>query len=61
MIDSMQLGSIMMNYAKYTENKNFQPMNANFGILPELQEKIRDKKLRYSKLAQRALKDLNNI
>ena len=46
--------------AKYisTENKNFQPMNANFGILPELEEKIRDKKLRYSKLAERALENL---
>lgn len=44
--------------AKYisTENKNFQPMNANFGILPELEEKIKDKKLRYSKMAQRSLK-----
>ena len=43
-----------------TENKNFQPMNANFGILPELDEKIRDKKLRYSKLAERALKNLES-
>ena len=42
-----------------TENKNFQPMNANFGILPELDAKIRDKKLRYSKLAQRSLSELN--
>lgn len=43
--------------AKYisTENEKFQPMNANFGILPELDgEKIRDKKLRYTKLADRA-------
>jgi len=38
-----------------TENKDFQPMNANFGILPELEEKIRDKKIRYSKLAERSL------
>ena len=38
-----------------TENKNFQPMNANFGILPELDEKIKDKKLKYQKLADRAL------
>ena len=37
------------------ENKNFQPMNANFGILPELKEKIKDKKLRYSKLAEKSL------
>ena len=27
-----------------TPNDKFQPMNANFGILPELPEKIRDKK-----------------
>ena len=39
-----------------TENEKFQPMNANFGILPELGEKIRDKKERYQKLAERSLK-----
>lgn len=39
-----------------TPSENFQPMNANFGILPELEEKIRDKKLRYSKMAERSLK-----
>ena len=42
-----------------TENDKFQPMNANFGILPELEEKIKDKKLRYNQLAQRALDDIN--
>ena len=44
--------------AKYisTENDKFQPMNANFGILPELEgKKIRDKKERYMKLAERSL------
>ena len=43
--------------AKYisTPNEKFQPMNANFGILPQLDEKIRDKKLRYEKLADRYL------
>ena len=46
--------------AKYisTENKKFQPMNANFGILPSLDEKIKDKKIKYEKLAKRALGDL---
>ena len=34
---------------------NFQPMNANFGILPELETKIRDKKERYQKFAERSL------
>lgn len=45
--------------AKYisTENDKFQPMNANFGILPELEgKKISDKKERYMKLAERSLK-----
>ena len=46
--------------AKYisTENDKFQPMNANFGILPELEgKKTKDKKLRYERLAQRSLEE----
>ena len=38
--------------------KHFQPMGANFGILPPLPEKIRDKKLRYAALAARGLEDM---
>lgn len=38
------------------ENKNFQPMNANFGLLGAAQAGIRDKKERYKFLAERALK-----
>ena len=42
-----------------TENEKFQPMNANFGILPELEgKKIRDKKERYMKLAERSLENI---
>lgn len=41
-------------------NDKFQPMNANFGILPELPEKIRDKKLRYTKIADRAIEALSS-
>lgn len=44
-----------------TENRDFQPMNANFGILPELEEKVKDKKLRYTKLADRSLEAINKI
>ena len=43
-----------------TENQNFQPMNANFGILPSLEEKVKDKKLRYEKLANIAINSLKN-
>ena len=44
-----------------TENKNFQPMNANFGILPELPERIKDKKVKYGKLADRAIEELSKM
>ncbi|MDE6613277.1 MAG: hypothetical protein K2K28_01835 [Clostridia bacterium] len=41
-------------------NKNFQPMNANFGILKAAEKNIRDKKQRYAHLAQRALDSIKN-
>ena len=42
-----------------TNNDKFQPMNANFGILPELEgKKIKDKKKRYEILAERSLKEI---
>ena len=50
--------------AKYisTPNTKFQPMNANFGILLELEgKKIKDKKARYMKLAERSLETLKNL
>ena len=47
--------------AKYisTENDKFQPMNANYGIMPELEGKrIADKKLKYGKISDRAIEYL---
>ncbi|MBQ7859339.1 MAG: methylenetetrahydrofolate--tRNA-(uracil(54)-C(5))-methyltransferase (FADH(2)-oxidizing) TrmFO, partial [Faecalibacterium sp.] len=38
-----------------TENKNFQPMGANMGILPVLEKRPRDKRLRYMAAAERAV------
>ena len=38
-----------------TPNDKFQPMNANYGILPSLDEKIKDKMTRYEKLSNRAI------
>ena len=40
-----------------TENKNFQPMGANMGILPVLENRPRDKRLRYLAQAERAVAD----
>ena len=37
------------------ENKDFQPMGANMGILPPLAVPVRDKRARYAALANRAL------
>lgn len=42
-----------------TKNKKFQPMNANFGILPQLEgKKIKDKKERYELMAKRSLQNI---
>ena len=38
-----------------TENRDFQPMGTNFGILPPLSAPIRDKRQRYAALAARAM------
>ena len=43
-----------------TENKDFQPMGANMGMLPPLAEHIRNKQERYEMIAQRGLNDLRN-
>lgn len=40
--------------------RDFQPMGANFGVLPPLSEKIRDKVLRYTAIADRAAADLQS-
>ena len=44
-----------------TPNKDFQPMNANFGILSPLPVRIKDKKERYQALAERALQEIAEI
>ncbi len=49
--------------AKYitTENKDFQPMNANFGILPPPQKIIRDKKERKVYYSERSLESVKKF
>ena len=57
--DNTVLGAL----AKYitTENKDFQPMNANFGILPPLGRIIRDKAERKREMAERSLKSVEDF
>jgi len=51
----------MAYYITHTSSKNFQPMNANFGLLPSLDKRIKDKKERYEALAVRALASLEHF
>jgi len=55
--------TIIGSLAQYvaTENKNFQPMNANFGILQTLEQKVKDKKTKYEKLANRSIQKILEI
>lgn len=54
------LGS-MAEYITTADVKHFQPMNANFGLFPPLDEKIKNKKLKYEKIASRAIEKIQNF
>lgn len=47
----------LANYIS-TPNEKFQPMNANFGILPQLERRIKDKKEKYTILSDKAIEKL---
>lgn len=51
----------MARYITTTNAKNFQPMNANFGLFPDLPEKIRGKQERNEKHASRALETIQKF
>ena len=45
----------LYRYMREADPRHFQPMNANFGLVDELGERVRDKRVKKEKLAQRAL------
>ncbi|MBR0324525.1 MAG: FAD-dependent oxidoreductase, partial [Selenomonadales bacterium] len=51
----------LSHYITHAEGKNFQPMNVNFGLLPPLGQKIRDKKVKNKMIADRALESLEKF
>ncbi|MGG3882965.1 FADH(2)-oxidizing methylenetetrahydrofolate--tRNA-(uracil(54)-C(5))-methyltransferase TrmFO [Brevibacillus panacihumi] len=56
--------TIMGSMAKYitsADPNHFQPMNANFGLVPEWPERIRNKREKNEKLAERALDTIQNF
>ena len=54
--DTTMLGSLSKHVC--TENKDYQPMNANFGIIKPFDKKIKDKKVKYEEYAKRSLIDI---
>ena len=49
----------LLHYITHAEPRDFQPMKANFGLLPPLERKVRNKRQRYQKYAERALQALD--
>ncbi len=65
-LPSLVLPDITMNGALAAHisssiSKDFQPMGANFGVLPTIEPHIRDKKLRYAALSERSINALNTL
>lgn len=51
----------LCHYISETESRNFQPMNVNFGLFPQLMRRIKDKKQKNAAVADRALTSLKNF
>lgn len=51
----------LLDYITTADKKKFQPMNANFGLLPPLEEKIKDKKTRYKLYVQRSRNEMQEF
>lgn len=53
--DETMLGSLL-RYVTSTDPSRFQPMNANFGLIPPLEARVRDRRERHAALAHRSLR-----
>ena len=51
----------LCHYVTHAEPKDFQPMKANFGLMPPFEQKIRNKRDRYQAYVERALQDLDRL
>src|SRR5688500_15194885 len=50
----------LYRYMSEADPKHFQPMNANFGLVDDLPERVRDKKRKRELIAERALADMRS-
>jgi methylenetetrahydrofolate--tRNA-(uracil-5-)-methyltransferase len=55
------MSGALTHFVSEAPTAKFQPMPPNFGLLPELPERIRDKRARYGAYRDRALRDLERI
>jgi len=51
----------LCHYITHADAKDFQPMKANFGIMPSLDSEVRGKRLRGAAYAERSSQDLKNL
>ena len=58
--ETTMLGALL-RYVSDPWSKRFQPMNPNFGLLPRLQHKIRDRRARYREMARRAVEEMTRF
>ena len=58
--DTTTMVGALLNYIT-TENKDFQPMGSNMGVLPPLENHIRDKRERYMAFAVRGRESIDKI
>ncbi len=54
------MSGALTHFVSEAPTAKFQPMPPNFGLLPELPERIRDKRARYGAYRDRALRDLSS-
>jgi methylenetetrahydrofolate--tRNA-(uracil-5-)-methyltransferase len=50
----------LYRYMREADPKHFQPMNANFGLLDDLAERVRDKKKKREMFAERSLREMQS-
>lgn len=60
-LSSNTIMGAIANFITTCPQKNFQPMNANFGIVSPLGEKIKDNKLKREKIVARSLEEIENV
>ena len=56
---STMLGALY-RYLREADPAHFQPMNANFGLVDELPERVKDKRVKREKIAERALSEMTH-